>query len=285
MKIDDAQLSFTSDRRTPIAGGRLLLGPVYFVELRRVEVSMGRRNLPVNVFSVPIVPLIVAAVVMLAAYRGTDSQSPSGNTSDRAGVAGETKATNRPMIESSTGGSNRTGIDRIDELVNSLRSPEESVRAGAERELLQLASSFSDNRHLVISRLLKSVDDVEALNGRHSVISNALPFWASVTDIFAKTKAMEAIDILIRCIHCGNGYTGSLAETPAFDALIQIGQSAVPQLSQAQRDPNGYKRSRIALCLGCIGGRKARAALERSSRTEREKDVRDYIRFVLAEMR
>lgn len=76
-----------------------------------------------------------------------------------------------------------------------------------------------------------------------------------------------------------------MGEPPASDALIRMGGLAVRQLSEAlQNDPNGYKRVKIALCLSRIGGPEARLGLKRALHTEREKDVRDNIKFVLAEM-
>lgn len=80
--------------------------------------------------------------------------------------------------------------------------------------------------------------------------------------------------------------TGTMGEPPASFALIQIGAPAIPQLSKAlMTDPNGYKRVKIALCLGRIGGPKAIVALRRSLRTEPEKDVRERIKFILDQMR
>lgn len=175
--------------------------------------------------------------------------------------------------------------DRVLTLIASLQSAEDSKREDAERELVKLALSSSDNRVAVINGLLQSVKGIEELNGSHSVITKSLPYWTAATIIFAKVKATEAIPILIRCVHCSNGYTGTMGEPPASIALVQIGAPAVPQLSKALvTDPNGYKRVKLALCLGRIGGSKARAALRRSLRTEPEKDVRAQIKFILDEM-
>jgi hypothetical protein len=62
---------------------------------------------------------------------------------------------------------------------------------------------------------------------------------------------------------------------PASMTLIKILAPAIPQLSAALlRDPNGYKRVKIALCLGRIGGPRARGRFgilyERSRRKKCE---------------
>ena len=187
------------------------------------------------------------------------------------------------MVEESAG---QGYSDHIDRLITSLQSQEDTTRENAERELLRFALRSSENRHAVINALLRSVANIEELNGNHTVLTRSFPYWSSVSAILGKVKATEAIDILIRCVHCSNGYTGSMGEPPASMALIQIGAPAIPQLSEALlKDPNGYKRVKLALCLGRIGGSKARAALERALRSETEKDVRDRIEFVLTEMR
>jgi hypothetical protein len=99
------------------------------------------------------------------------------------------------------------------------------------------------------------------------------------------SEALEAVDVMIKCIHCGNGYTGNMGEPPASYALVRIGRLAIPKLSEALvHDPNGYKRIKITLCLGRIGGSEAKLALRRALRSEPEKDVRDEIKFVLSEM-
>lgn len=207
----------------------------------------------------------------------------SNNHNDKASQSEGGNRSRNAMLE---GSSAQNYADSIFRLIASLQSPENSTREDAERELVRIALTSSDNRAAVINALLKSVDGIEELNGSHSVITKSLPYWTSVTTIFAKVKATEAIYILIRCVHCSNGYTGTMGEPPASIALIQIGAPAIPELSEALlTDPNGYKRVKVALCLGRIGGPKARVALRRSLRTESEKSVRERIKFILDETR
>ena len=179
--------------------------------------------------------------------------------------ASQCEGGNRFLNVTAEGNSAQNYADRIYRLIASLQSKENSRREDAERELVRLALTSSDNRRAVINALLQSVESIEELNGSHSVITKSFAYWSSVTTIFAKVKATEAINVLIRCVHCSNGYTGTMGEPPASIALIQIGAPAIPQLSEALlKDPNGYKRFKTALCLGRIGGPKAVIALRRS---------------------
>jgi DNA-binding NarL/FixJ family response regulator len=63
----------------------------------------------------------------------------------------------------------------------------------------------------------------------------------------------EAIDLMIRTIHCGNGYTGSFLEEPSLDALVKMGRMSVPKLTKAlKREHDEYRRIQISHCLTSI---------------------------------
>ena len=235
-----------------------------------------------NIIKTFVYPLLVTSLA-LPAFGLKPLRVVSYNPNDKAS---QSEGGNRSHKSTAEGSSAQNSTDRIFGLIASLQSAENSKRENAERELARLALTSSDNRSAVINALLKSVEGIEELNGSHTVLTKSLTYWTSVTSIFAKVKATEAINILIRCVHCSNGYTGTMGEPTASFALIQIGAPAIPQLSEALlTDLNGYKRVKIALCLGRIGGPKARIALRRSLRREPEKDVRERIKFVLDEMR
>jgi hypothetical protein len=192
-----------------------------------------------------IYPLLVTALALHVCNLNA-LRAGSYNQNDKAS---QSEGGNQSHNATAEGSSEQNYPDRIFTLIASLQSPENSKREDAERELVRLALTSSDNRGAVINALLKSVESIEELNGSHSVITKSLPYWSSVTTIFAKVKATEAINILIRCVHCSNVYTGAIGEPPASIALIQIGAPAIPRLSEALlTDPNGYKRVKIALC-------------------------------------
>ena len=168
---------------------------------------------------------------------------------------------------------------RIEQLMATLSSPRDEARSAAAQELANLARMSPERRERVIKALLDDVEKRGTLDGRHGVLGSEYPYWISVTNLLAELRATEAIDVLIKCIHCGNGYSGSLGHQPAFDALVKLGTSAVPKLSAALlSEPNDYARGQIALCLGTIGDEQAERSLREALRQETNKDVTEYIK-------
>jgi HEAT repeat protein len=173
--------------------------------------------------------------------------------------------------------------DVISNLEKSLWSKEPSVRTHGETELLSLAKSSAELRNRVIQELMKSVESQDELDGHHFVLINTFLFWRSATIIFADLQAIEAIDVMIRCIDSSNGLSGNMGEPPSAYALVRMGTIAIPKLSQAlHNEPNSANRVRIVLCLSRIGGPQARAALRESLKTETNKGVRYYINRALS---
>ena len=133
---------------------------------------------------------------------------------------------------------------------------------------------------------LSSVKAEKELDGTHNILQTSFPYWQSVTNIFVELDASEGVDVLIRCVQCSNGYSGSMGEPPASLALVRMGKTILPKLSNALTEENDpYKRAKIVLCIARIGGSEAITNLERALRTERNKDVREVIKFNLSEMK
>src|ERR1700674_1982438 len=191
-----------------------------------------------------------------------------------------------------SGGTSASDDDHISRIISSLLSeePDEEKRAGTEQELVKLATESPLRRSTIIRELLQSVERLNKSNGNNLVLGPEIYFWGSATRVFAQLKAREAIDVIIRCIACGNGYTGSFGEQPSMDALIQMGPMVVPALSRAlSNEHHGYTKVQIVLCLGAIGGSQARLALQRALRSETDKDVvwniRDELRTMTQDVR
>jgi hypothetical protein len=190
-----------------------------------------------------------------------------------------------------TSGNSTPNNDRVTKLISFLLSnePDEEKRLKAEGELVKLGTESSVQRSTVIQKLLQSVERQIELNGKKIILGQEILFWGSATRVFAQLKASEAIDVLIRCIACGNGYSGSFGEQPSMDALIQMGAMVVPALSRALLNDHSefkeYKKVQIVLCLGAIGGSQATLALKRALRSETDKDVIWNIKDELRTMR
>lgn len=223
----------------------------------------------------------LALIVLNSVGFGLGSCSPEAGLQLRQEVTAD-----KPKELSRAGETDAQEADeRIESLVSALSSQEDRVRSDSERQLLDIARTSPEKRKLVINELLKSVEAKEELDGSHSILKTTFSFWSSVTNIFAELKAVESLDVMIRCLHCSNGLTGNMGEPPAAYALYRMGELAVPKLSEVLlHHPNGYVRIQSALCLGRIGGPQAETALRKALRTEQEKDVRDYINFVLNDM-
>jgi HEAT repeat protein len=218
---------------------------------------------------------LVLALSQLVACAGSTSEISSAKT-NMAGDGLRESNVNTAQEREPDGESVRS-------LITSLSSEEDKVRTATERRLISIARTSPDKREVVIQALLKSVGEQEELNGSRTVLSpSALSYWDSATRVFTELKADEAIDVMIKCIHCGNGYTGSLNEQPAADALLRMGARAVPKLADAlAKDGNAYKRVQIVLCLSRINTPQAKRALEHALRSEPDKGVRTYIENAL----
>jgi hypothetical protein len=172
--------------------------------------------------------------------------------------------------------------DPIDALIQDLSASEEK-RNQAERQLSEIARNSTAQRQRVIQALVEDVNKHDELINRNLILSKSLDYLTSVARIFSSLRAVEAVDVLIRCIYCGNGMTGSLRQRPTFDALVSLGELAVPRLAESlMSNTDEYGRMNVALCLGNIGGPKARLALNRALRVERSKDVIRHIKWGLA---
>jgi hypothetical protein len=173
--------------------------------------------------------------------------------------------------------------DDISSLEQSLWSKEPTVRTHGQTELISLAKSSPDLRSRIIQDLMKSVESEDELDGHHFVLVNTFLFWRSATIIFADIKAVEAIDVMIKCIDSSNGLSGNMGEPPSAYALVRMGTITIPKLSQAlHNEPNSANRVRIVLSLSRIGGPEATAALRKGLRTETDKGVRYYINRALS---
>ena len=171
-------------------------------------------------------------------------------------------------------------------LVNALSSTSDEIRSDSEKKLIAIARTSPTRRELVINKLLSSVKSEKELDGNHNILKTSFSYWQSVTNIFAELDAREAVDVLIRCVQCSNGFSGRMGEPPASDALVRMGKPILPKLSKALSQENDpYKRAKIVVCIARIGGSEAIRDLEQALRAERNKDVREVIKFNLSEMK
>jgi HEAT repeat protein len=174
-------------------------------------------------------------------------------------------------------------VAQTTEWISNLRSEDRTIREGAIKRLIEFAQTSQTARGSVIRDLVQAVDSEEELDGTHRVLKKTFLFWQSVNIVFLELKAVEAADVLVRCIQCSNGYTGRFGEPPASITLVRLGNLVLAKLSTAllsERDPS--KRISIATCISRIGGPDAIAVLKRGLRAERDPRVRNAIRSSLS---
>jgi hypothetical protein len=186
----------------------------------------------------------------------------------------------KPLTTPSQGQSQQS----IEILVPLLASENRAERVTAESELLKLAHHSPGERKAVIDQLLLTVRQRPNLDGSHSILSPIdFEYWRAATNLFWQLEATEAIDVMITCIQCGNGYGGIEGDPPAGFALVRMGSLAVPKLSEGlSQERDAYRRIRIVICLSRIGGSPARSALRRALAVEKDKTVKEYLRRVLS---
>ena len=173
-------------------------------------------------------------------------------------------------------------VAQTTEWISNLRSEDRMIREEAIKRLIEFAQTSQTARGSVIRDLVQAVDREEELDGTHRVLKKTFSFWKSVNIVFLELKAVEATEVLVRCLQCSNGYTGRFGEPPASITLVRLGNLVLAKLSTAllsERDPS--QRISIATCISRIGGPDAIAVLKRGLRAERDPRVRNAIRSSL----
>jgi len=139
----------------------------------------------------------------------------------------------------------------VQTLISSLSSPAESTRSA--EELIDLGRRSATQRDVIIHQLIQSAESQDDLRTGQCFVLKNFDYWESATKVFAQLRAIEAIDLLITTIACGNGWSGSLAQEPSLWALVDLGTVAVPKLSKAlKRERDGYVRLHLRRCLDRI---------------------------------
>jgi HEAT repeat protein len=131
----------------------------------------------------------------------------------------------------------------------------------------------------VIHRLIEVLEDARDImeKGRYQA-------WYDAAAILGELRAAEAIDVLVKYLDFTDGIVGfPLANRPAVNALVRIGEPAVPKLISTLLEGEGTRiRINAAEALGFIGDRHAREGLGRAVVSEQDKSVAYEIRRALS---
>lgn len=166
--------------------------------------------------------------------------------------------------------------DRISSAVKKLASPLRDA------ELDQVKGVLLDNakrspkcRRQVIAALMKAMDEpgLDLLRRQGSYDT-----WTYGAEILGELKADEALDLLIANLNSTDGLSINMNHFPAVGGVIAMGPMAIPKLADALRhNRDRYTRKHAIFCIGSIGGRRAKRALNQAVPFESDRCNREFI--------
>ena len=143
-------------------------------------------------------------------------------------------------------------------------------------------SLFNESRKSSVCRqsLIESV--VRIMDRPLSSYKNSadrLHVWRAGADMLGDLKAIEAIDFLVAHLDFTTGvYSTMMSQQPALHAVIAIGESAIPKLSDALRqNPDWRMRMDAVYCISGIGGPAAERTLKEALPSESDPCVKPFI--------
>jgi hypothetical protein len=155
--------------------------------------------------------------------------------------------------------------------------PTLEVQKEVPRRLIEIANQSPEARCRVIQALMREVDNPD------EEVSLVATGWINAVGLLGKLKAIEAVDFLVKNIcETGSAILVSIHFRPTFSAVINIGEPAIPRLTEALlSDERPHVRREAAWALVEIGGQQAKAALELGVTAELDEDVRKEVRRAL----
>ncbi|HTG14917.1 MAG TPA: HEAT repeat domain-containing protein, partial [Blastocatellia bacterium] len=189
-------------------------------------------------------------------------------------------------------GSNAANKNDISELVTKLYNtktngiiygPDLLIQQSVQNELLMMALRSTEVRNQVIHALISMLEASEK-EGQDSQIG--FPAWQCAAKVLGKLRATEAIDILVRNLDYQAPLVTMSSSLNMAEAVTNIGDPAIPKLTEALKTGRRSVRAYAATALGGIGGEQARQTLERAVATETDGLVVAWIKrtlFVMSE--
>lgn len=103
--------------------------------------------------------------------------------------------------------------------------------------------------------------------------------WRAGADVLGYLKATEAVDFLVAHLDFSSGiFSTTMSQQPALHAVQEIGESAVPKLSEVIRQhPDWRMRMYAVYCISGIGGKAAERALQEALPSESDPCVKPFI--------
>lgn len=103
--------------------------------------------------------------------------------------------------------------------------------------------------------------------------------WRAGADVLGYLKATEVVDFLVAHLDFSSGiFSTTMSQQPALHAVKEIGESAIPKLSDVLRHhPDWKMRMDAVYCISGIGGPSAVRALKEALPSESDSCVKPFI--------
>lgn len=103
--------------------------------------------------------------------------------------------------------------------------------------------------------------------------------WRAGAHLLGHLKATEAVDFLVAHLDYSSGlFSATMSQQPALHALIEIGEGAIPKLSDVLgHHPDWRMRMDAVYCISSIGGPSAVRALKEALPSESDTCVKPFI--------
>ena len=166
------------------------------------------------------------------------------------------------------------------DLAQGLKAFSSGVKPEVHREILSgYARRSPECRAKIITTLLRAMDK-PGLNMERDPDSFFL--WHFGGELLSELRATEALDLLVANLEITDGESINFTHYPALETVIGIGESSIPKLTEKLKHEERPGIRKLAVfCIGWIGGASAKHALAEALPNEKDKCVRDFIRFFL----
>lgn len=145
--------------------------------------------------------------------------------------------------------------------------------------LLNESQKSSVCRQSLIESVVRRMDRPLSSNADKADQADRFGIWRAGADVLGYLKATEAVDFLVDHLDFTSGvFSMAMSHQPALRAVMEIGESAIPKLSDTLRHhPDWKMRMDAVYCISGIGGPAAVRALKEALPSESDVCVKPFI--------
>ncbi len=171
-------------------------------------------------------------------------------------------------------------VGNIDVAIDDLYYQDKIIRDIGSDNLLKIACKSNQAKELVIEALTKVLKDKKLLTYQKEIRYKT---WYQAVYLLGELKAVTALDLLVDNLDYTNDQNTTTENYyPALDAIVKIGDVAVPKLAKSLlENKNITIKTNIIRALDKIHTKAARQALEQVVSTEKFSQLQHYIQVIL----